>query len=99
MFPVYGTSSTPVLLALPNTPGAHVNASIMFMVFSIGSLLDPTNPAEAGEHTPGFQGTEKGNVVSSAAEQYHQLARIALSAGNSVVEEPTISGVRSIVRP
>lgn len=64
------------------------------MVFAIGALLDSPGSTDSGSHSS-----------HAAAEQrfltpdtFHQLSRAALTAGVSVIEEPSISGVRSIVR-
>ena len=73
----------------------HIDVSILFMVFAIGSLLDLSGPTNSGNYGPRTAATEKTLVP----DYFHQLARAALTAGVSVIEEPGISGIRSIVRP
>lgn len=67
------------------------------MVFAIGSLLDLSGPPAPGSYYEPH--SEASLQTSSDPDFYHQLARTALTAGVSVIEEPSISGVRILVRP
>lgn len=104
----------PVYNTLPpsfgRTPTAHLNATILFMVFAVGSLMDPGTPPDPGEDIPYPQPSWAGRSASgkdqdpesthsqgSDSQWYHRLARIALSAGTSIMEDPTIPAVRAVV--
>ena len=75
------------------------------MVFSIGSMFDLAPPAEerryAGHSHPratSLENDQGTNEWGSDAERYFQLARAAMATGTSIVEQPTMSGVRALVR-
>lgn len=65
------------------------------MVFAMGSLLDISGATGSGNYN---SHPAAAPLTSSDSDQYHQLARTALTAGVSVIEEPGITGIRSLVR-
>jgi len=88
LVPVYSTTPP----SLTDSTLTHVDVSILFMVFAIGSLLDLSGPTDSGQYGPPTAAQQK----CIDPDCYHQLSRAALSAGVSVIEEPSLSGVRSI---
>jgi hypothetical protein len=91
LVPVYSTAPP----SLTDSSLTHVDVSILFMVFAIASTLDLSGPTDTGNND--LHTTSKQKSCSDA-DRYHQLARAALTAGVSLIEEPSISGVRSVVR-
>lgn len=106
LLPIYVTQ----VPSFPSSKFTHLSASILFMVFAIASLVDPSRPAETGESAPSSlagrpgssssckdEGLQSDIALASECERFHQLARAALTAGASIIEAPSILGVRNIV--
>ena len=68
------------------------------MVFSIGSMFDLAPTAEERRYAGHSDADQDTNEWGSDAERYFQLARAAMATGISIVEQPTMSGVRALVR-
>ncbi|KAF8531146.1 hypothetical protein JB92DRAFT_2853701 [Gautieria morchelliformis] len=89
LVPVYSTAPP----SLTDSSLTHVDVSILFMVFAIASSLDLSGPTDTGNNDPHTASQQKAN---SDPDRYHHFARAALTAGVSLIEEPSISGVRSV---
>jgi len=65
-------------------------------------MFDLEPPPERGPYAgythPSAPSLDNTNQWGSDAERYFQLARAALATGTAIVEQPTMSGVRALVR-
>ncbi|KIJ25344.1 hypothetical protein M422DRAFT_273719 [Sphaerobolus stellatus SS14] len=85
LVPVYSTTPP----SLRNARLTHTDMAILFMIFAMGTMVELPSQSETSDSAEATDNEKR-------SARYHHLARGALTAGPSTLEEPTISGIRCL---